>query len=177
MTRPALLVIDLQNDFTRAEGKLPACAAEVDDALPLVNIAIARWHVRGDPVLVLSTQWKSWWMRLLAKQSVVPGTRGAALDARLSTAGATQLVKPGKSVFSCAQLQGWLDAHDVSQLVLCGLAAEHCISASAQDAVKRGYEVALLTDAIASHKPGGRARAFRTLSAKGVELRTASGLR
>lgn len=55
MKQQALLVIDLQNDFTRAEGKLPACTAEVDDILPLVNAAVAHWHAHGRPVLVLTT--------------------------------------------------------------------------------------------------------------------------
>jgi nicotinamidase-related amidase len=176
MKQQALLVIDLQNDFTRAEGKLPACTAEVDEILPIVNAAVAHWHAHGRPVLVLTTQWGSWLMRLLTKQSVAPGTRGAALDTRLSAGGAAHLVKPAKSIFTCPELATWLEAHDVTQLVLCGLAAEHCITASTLQALKQGYEVSLLTDAIASYKTGARAEVFRSLSAQGAQLHTQASL-
>jgi nicotinamidase-related amidase len=61
-------------------------------------------------------------------------------------------------------------------LVLCGLAAEHCIMASKLQALKQGYDVLLLTDAIASYKPGARAEVFRSLSAQGAQLHTQSTL-
>jgi nicotinamidase-related amidase len=115
-------------------------------------------------------------MRLLTKQSVAPGTRGAALDTRLSVGAAAQLVKPVKSIFTCPELAAWLEAHDVTQLVLCGLAAEHCIMGSTLQALKQGYDVSLLTDAIASYKPGARTEVFRSLSAQGAQLHTQSSL-
>ncbi len=170
MKNSILVVVDLQNDFTLADGKVPACTPEVDAIFKPINALVEHWHANGLPVVALSTQWGSWLMRVLTSNSVAAGSEGAKLDARLVLGSAKRLVKPAKSAFSTPQFAEHLAATGKKDLVLCGLAAEHCITATAQEALKRDLQVSLIKDAIASYKCGGKGAAFAKLQTHGAFL-------
>lgn len=50
-------------------------------------------------------------------------------------------------------LGAWLDAHDVDHVVVCGLATDYCVRATAADAAKRGYRTEMLLDLSAAVSP------------------------
>jgi nicotinamidase-related amidase len=168
MKNSILVIIDLQNDFTLPNGKMPACIAEVDAIFEPINALIEHWHANALPVAVLSTQWGSWLMRLLTRNSVAAGSEGAKLDARLVLGAAKCLVKPGKSAFTSPQFTELLVATGKKDLVLCGLAAEHCITATAQEALERDLQVSIIKDAIASYKCGGKEATLSKLQTQGA---------
>jgi nicotinamidase-related amidase len=168
MKNSILVVVDLQNDFTLPNGKVTACIAEVDAIFKPINALIEHWHANALPVAVLSTQWSSWLMRLLTRNSVAAGSEGAKLDARLVLGAAKRLVKPAKSAFSSPQFTQLLAATGKRDLVLCGLAAEHCIAATAQEALKRDLQVSIIKDATASYKCGGKDAALSKLQTQGA---------
>lgn len=165
-----LVVLDLQNDFTQAQGKVPACVAEVDRIFAPINALIATWQVADQAVLVLSTRWGSRPMRWLTRGSVAPDSWGAELDGRLVPGSAKRLLKSGKSAFSSAEFVSYLDRTHTTELVLCGLAAEHCIAATAKDALRRGLRVVLVGDAIAAYRCQGAQKAFASLQSRGAQL-------
>jgi nicotinamidase-related amidase len=169
MNNTLIVIVDLQNDFTLPGGKVPACTAEVDQIFAPLNTALAHGRSAGVHAVVLSTRWGNWLMRLLTRNSVAPESHGAKLDPRLQADDATHLIKPGKSAFSSAQFAQHLQEQEVQHLVLCGLAAEHCIAATAKAALQRGLQVTLITDAIASYECGARDKVFKTLVSQGAK--------
>ena len=50
-------------------------------------------------------------------------------------------------------LGAWLDAHDVDHVVVCGLATDYCVRATAADAAKHGYRTEMLLDLSAAVSP------------------------
>lgn len=172
-----LVVLDLQNDFTQAQGKVPACVAEVDRVFAPINALIAAWQAAGQPVLVVRPLWGSRLMRWLTRGSVALGSWGADLDDRLLPGSATQLLKPGKSAFSSAEWVAYLDRTQATELVLCGLAAEHCVAATTKDALRRGLRVVLVGDAIAAYRSQGAQRALAALRSRGARLASAEQAR
>ena len=73
------------------------------------------------------------------------------------------------------ELEGALRRAGVTDVVVCGLATDYCVSATAQDAVRLGFATSLLIDAIAAVglEPGDGARAIDAMRDAGIELRRA----
>lgn len=60
-------------------------------------------------------------------------------------------VKSVNSAFIGTDLETWCRAQSISELVMVGLTAEHCVSTSVRMAANLGFDVTLVADATASH--------------------------
>ncbi|WP_026532809.1 isochorismatase family protein [Arthrobacter sp. H41] len=67
-------------------------------------------------------------------------------------------------------LDDWLREHEVEEVVLAGLATDHCVRATALDALQAGYSVSLLTTLTRGVDPERTADTLDELEAAGVEL-------
>ncbi len=65
-----------------------------------------------------------------------------------------------------------LEALDITEVDVAGIATDYCVRASALDARASGYSVRVLTDLVAGVAPESSAAALAELSAAGVELGT-----
>jgi nicotinamidase/pyrazinamidase len=70
------------------------------------------------------------------------------------------------------ELDGLLRDKGIDQVVVVGLATDYCVSATALDAARLGYEASLLTDAIAAVdlQPGDGDRALEAMRDAGVAV-------
>ena len=70
------------------------------------------------------------------------------------------------------ELEALLRAREVERVVVCGLATDYCVKATAIDAARLGFETSLVTDAIAAVdlQPGDGERAIAEMQAAGVAL-------
>ena len=70
------------------------------------------------------------------------------------------------------ELEGILRAADVEHVVVVGLATDYCVKATALDAVRLGFDTALLTDAVAAVdlEPGDGDRALDEMREAGVTM-------
>jgi nicotinamidase/pyrazinamidase len=70
------------------------------------------------------------------------------------------------------ELEGLLRSRGITRVVVCGLATDYCVSATALDAVRLGFATTVLTDAIAAVdlQPGDGERALRGVAEAGAEL-------
>jgi len=78
-----------------------------------------------------------------------------------------------KNSFSCCNEEKFLtELHRLSrqQIVVCGIEAHICVYQTCLDLKNRGYEVFLLTDAIASRKRSDRELTLRILEKEGINL-------
>ena len=67
-------------------------------------------------------------------------------------------------------LADWLREHEVEEVDICGLATDHCVRATALDAVAEGFETSVLsTSAPASHPTRPRPR-WTAMRAAGVTV-------
>jgi len=190
----ALVVVDVQNDFTDPAGGLA-----VDDApaiLPEVNARVAAcrragglvvytqdWHPERTPHF--QTDGGPWPVHC------VGGTWGAALHPDLVVDG--PIVRKGVdggdgySGFSVrdpvsgditrTELGSLLDRHGVTHLVIVGLAGDVCVAATAIDGTALGYtvEVPLAATRMVELSPGDAARAIERMRDAGVTVNPTSG--
>lgn len=153
----ALLLVDVQNDF------LPGGALAVPDGdavIPVLNryVAVARearvpiyasrdWHPPDH--CSFKAQGGPWPPHCMA------GTPGAEFSAALDLPAKTEVVSKAAakdqdaySAFEGTELAPRLRKTGVTRLLVGGLATDYCVLNTVRDALKNGFEVLLLTDAI-----------------------------
>ena len=190
----ALVVVDVQNDFADPRGSLAVGRGSA--ILPIVNSNVLAANVAG--ALVVYTQdWHPESTPHFAKDGgiwpvhCVAGTWGAELHPDLDVTGPVVRKgtngEDGYSGFSMrhpvsgetmsTDLEGLLRERDIKRVVVCGLATDWCVNATALDAIELGFETIVLGDAVAAVnlKPGDGARAIGELSAAGAIVVGAHG--
>jgi nicotinamidase/pyrazinamidase len=190
----ALVVVDLQNDFADPAGSLSVAGG--DTIVPRVNQAVADAVERGG--FVVATQdWHPESTPHFAKDGgiwpvhCVGGTWGAELAPSFALPLDAPRVRKGMhgedgySGFTMrdaltgeetpTELEGLLRARAIERVVVCGLATDYCVKATALDAVRLGFEVELLGDAVAAVnlEADDGARALTEIEDAGVRIRQA----
>ena len=183
----ALVVVDVQNDFADPRGSLAVGRGSA--IIPIVNSNVLAANVAG-AFVVYTQDWHPESTPHFAKDGgiwpvhCVAGTWGAELHPDLDVTGPVVRKgtggEDGYSGFSMrhpvsgetmpTNLEGLLRERSIKRVVVCGLATDWCINATALDAIELGFETIVLGDAIAAVdlKPGDGARAIGELSAAGA---------
>ena len=153
----ALLIIDLQNDFLQggalavagAEAIIPVLNRYIDffTSLSLPVFASRDWH----PVhhCSFSDRGGQWPVHCVA------GTPGAEFSSLLNlpqqlfvVSKATDESKDTYSAFEDTNLANLLMQHGIKRLFIGGLATDYCVLHTVQNALKHGFAVILLVDAV-----------------------------
>ena len=187
MTR-ALLIVDVQNDFT--EGG--ALAVTGGDAVASAVSAYLAAHASDYDVIIASRDWHdadgdngghfatepdftdTW------PAHCVAGTDGAEYDPLLVTAEVTHHVRKGQGKPAYSMFEGVTDEGETAAEILsargvltadvAGIATDHCVRASARDAIDHGIRVRILTDLIAGVSADASERALAELAHAGAEI-------
>jgi len=185
----ALIVVDVQNDFADPAGSLyvrggyqiiPAINAEIRAAVAAGAFVVytADWHPPLTPHFVSGGGiWPAHCVR---------DTPGAAFHPALSILGPVvrkgvhgedgysgfTLVDPKSGRKSSTELDGLLRKHGIKKLVVCGLATDYCVGATALDGARLGYATRVPRRAIraVNLKPGDGATTLAELRAAGVKV-------
>ncbi len=190
MTR-ALLIVDVQNDFTEG-GALgvdggDAVAAALTGYLARsaadygLIIASRDWHdAEGDngghfAVAPDEPDYVDTW-----PVHCVAGSEGAGYDPLFDTSAVTHHLYKGRGRPDYSMFQGETEAgetaaqlivaHGVDTVDIAGIATDHCVRASAFDALALGIRVRVLTDLVAGVAPESSRRSLAELEAAGAEL-------
>ena len=189
--RTALVVVDLQNDFAEPAGSLAVDGGEA--VIAIVNAAIR--EARESGALVVATQdWHPESTPHFARDGgvwpihCVGGTWGAELHPSLELPLDTPRVRKGVngedgySGFTMrdplsgeeipTELEELLRHGQIQGVVVCGLATDYCVKATALDAVRLGFAVELLPGAVAAVdlEPGDGERAMTEMADAGVRI-------
>jgi nicotinamidase/pyrazinamidase len=183
----ALIVVDLQNDFADPAGGLTVAGGA--DIVPAVNLEVASATAAG--ALVAYTQdWHPPSTPHFAKDGgiwpvhCVADTWGAEFHPALVVVGARvrkgvngedgysgfMTRDPTTGATVATELEGLLRDRGVERVVVCGLATDYCVKATAIDAANLGFETRVLTDAVRAVdlSPGDGDRAIDEMRAAGV---------
>lgn len=153
----ALVLVDVQFDFL-AGGSLPVPSS--DEVIPALNRCVAAFHRAGLPV-VATRDWHPRDPSSFQHQGgpwpphCVAGSHGAELSTRLILPPQATLVSKvtapqtgAYSAFEGTDLDDLLRKSGVTRLFVGGLATDYCVLHTVCDALKRGYQVVVLLDAI-----------------------------
>jgi nicotinamidase-related amidase len=168
----ALMLIDFQSDFLDDAGRMPVARNHVEPALSAAASAARLYKQHGQPVVAIGNQFRrrDYVMNLLRGYAALEGSPGARWDPRLPLDDIAFFAKWETSAFCNPDLATWLTSRRIGTLVMCGLMARACVSATATEAMKRGFTVILFEPAIACASDRSRARALKQLERKGARL-------
>lgn len=179
----ALVLTDIQNDF------LPGGALEIlnaDQVIPPLNQLIGAFEKSRLPIIAtrdwhpenhcsFKEQGGPW------KKHCVQDTPGALFSEKLRfpsravvISKATQANKEAYSAFSDTSLHETLLAKGVKRIFIGGLATDFCVYFTTKDALKLGYQVVILKDAVRGIDlhPGDSEKALNELQTLGATLST-----
>ncbi|GCD45514.1 isochorismatase family protein [Streptomyces paromomycinus] len=186
----ALIVVDVQNDF--CEGGSLAVAGGADVAAAITDlvgeaagsgyrhiVATRDHHIDPGEHFSVRPNYETTW-----PPHCVAGTEGSGFHPNFAPTLASGAVDAvfSKGAHSAAYsgfegvdenghpLADWLRAHEVSEVDVVGLATDHCVRATAVDAVGEGFRVRVLLDLTAGVAVGTTERALEQMRAAGVEL-------
>ncbi|MGD1919676.1 MAG: isochorismatase family cysteine hydrolase [Pleurocapsa sp.] len=168
--KSALVVIDLQNDFTLETGKAHACVSQVDKLFPVVNQLSKKFIETEQEVIYLKTEWSNPLVKLLTGNSVKKGTKGTDFDSRLEIIGNNIFVKGNKNAFSSNDFKQFLQDKSIEHLYLVGLATDYCIKVSAIKAIASSYQVTVVRDGVAAYRCEDFLKSLDTLASKDVAV-------
>lgn len=190
MTR-ALLIVDVQNDFT--EGG--ALGVEGGDAVAAALTDYLESHAADYGLLIASRDWHdaegdngghfavapdepdyvyTWPVHCVA------GSEGAGYDPLFNTSAVTHHLYKGQGRPDYSMFQGETEAgetaaqliaaYDVNTVDIVGIATDYCVRASAVDALALGVGVRVLTYLVAGVAPESSRRSLAELEAAGVKM-------
>lgn len=183
-SRDALVIVDVQNDFCPG-GSL--AVADGDQVVPVLNQYIERFSALEAPVFA-SRDWHPRVTKHFKEHGgmwpphCVQGTQGADFHPDLRLSPEVTIVSkgtdPNEDAYSCFQAQDAegmdfavaLGSQGVQRLFVGGLATDYCVMATTLDALREGFEVVLLEDAIRAVdvNPGDGAKALEEMKAGGA---------
>lgn len=143
MTRTALLIVDIQNDYFPGGRKpLPGMEAAAENATRLLK----RARDLAEPVFHI---------RHIANGADAPffrpGTEGSRIHAAVQPeAGEPVLRKARPNSFVGTNLETMLREAGITHLTICGAMSQMCIDATARAAVDSGFQVTVVSDACAA---------------------------
>ncbi|HEY8498535.1 MAG TPA: isochorismatase family cysteine hydrolase [Limnochordales bacterium] len=162
--RTALIVVDMQNDFCRPEGRLFVPGAP--DTIPAIQrlLATARqhhmpvfftqdWHGPGDPEFAI------WGEHALA------GSWGAQIVDELAPLPTERIIQKVRyDAFYGTSLDHELRLAGADTLIICGTVANICVHYTAASAALRWYKVVMPVDAISALTPFDMEAALRQVA-------------
>ena len=138
----ALLVIDLQNDYF-SEGKFPLWNAEI--TLERIEQAISRANALKIPVIIIQHIANS---ELGVSPFFNKDTTGAEVHQRIlaATPGAPVIIKEFADSFVDTTLEEVLGKLSVTELLVCGMMTQNCVTHTAISKSAEKYKVSILAD-------------------------------
>jgi nicotinamidase/pyrazinamidase len=174
----ALIIVDVQNDFTPPDGALAVPRGE--EVIAPINelaasgaydfvVATRDWHPPDHASF--RSQGGIW------PEHCVRGTPGAELDARLDRSPidavidkGTQREAPGYSAFESTPLRSLLEKQGVDSVTITGLATEYCVKHTALDALRAGLAVTIPIAALRGIDDRDANSALEELAAAGAQV-------
>lgn len=185
----ALVVVDVQNDFSEG-GSMgvkggAAVAAAITEHLRTnadqysAVVTTQDWHIDPGDHFSDSPDFVGTW-----PAHCVADTDGAAFHPALDTSSVTAMFRKGAHSAAYSGFEGftdgpdgeqvdlatWLRQRDVDRIEVVGIATDHCVRATALDAVSAGFAAKVLLDLTAGVAPDTTKKTLAELADAGVEL-------
>ncbi len=148
----ALLVIDVQEDYTGLKGKQPVLFKNVGEQIAAINKLIDYASDSGMKVAYIRQIFDDNFIFRLLIGRTIEGQQGAEIDARIKVINQNDFTKKISDAFSNPRLDEFLIKNQVDEIYLVGLDAAYCVYYTALGAINRGYKVTVVKDAVMTRK-------------------------
>ena len=184
--KKSLLVVDIQNDFCPG-GALGV--SEGDQIIPLVNNYVQLFLDKQLPVFI-SRDWHPKETKHFKESGgpwpihCVQNTKGGEFhpdfrvpEKAIILSKGTDPQSDGYSVFDAFDSNNTsflevLEQLDIDELYICGIATDYCVKFTVLDALKKGFKINVLVDAIKGVDKEDSKRTIAEITAKNAKMKT-----
>jgi nicotinamidase-related amidase len=172
LNRRALLLIDFQEDFLAASGRMPVDQGHVQPMIDAAQKAVHEAQRDGDLIVKVGNEFRPGDVvgNVFRHRAAIKGSPGATWDGRIDPPGAAYVPKWKSDAFCNPDLATLLEEAHVGRIRLAGLYAKACVSATARGAYERGFSVQVIGHATACSSDKSRQDALDKLSHIGIEV-------
>jgi nicotinamidase-related amidase len=172
----ALMVIDCQRDYLEANGRMPVAQSQVEPMIKAVNSMIAAARKQAIPVIYTMNVFEPWNFIANAERNHAAArySAGQTFDPRIDSAAGVYFSKKRHDAFSNPYLDSHLAVIETGQLVFAGVYAESAVLDTAKEALRMGYKVTVISDAVAGASDAARDSALNELKRAGAEIKSSS---
>jgi nicotinamidase-related amidase len=171
MKKSALLVIDVQKDFTQSSGRLPVDLNHAERMIANINAIVASTDTATLLPIYIGNEFRKFDpLNIFRNFSAIRGTAGCGLDPRLKIVGDIYFSKEEGDALSNPALVSFLRESTIEHLCLTGLQAEACVYRTFRGALKHGFSCSVIQDAIASKTEAKRQSMLRKFASQGANI-------
>lgn len=177
MSRPALLIIDMQNDFV-SEGS-PMRVADAPRVIPNIKAVLEIFRKKRYPVfhIVRVHRKDGCDVEIFRKEKfrqfpfAVEGTRGARIIDELAPGEGEHIIRKIRmSAFLNTDLDLILRSLGISTVIIVGIQTPNCIRTTAFDAFALNYRTVLVEDAVAAQNNEIHRSNLRDMANIGIQM-------
>jgi maleamate amidohydrolase len=160
--RPALVVIDLANAWTRPGN--PFTCDGMDVIIPGVQRLLAAARAKTVPIVYTTTAYAvtegpntdmGLWHKKIPVEVLRLGTDAVAIDERIAPdAGEQVMVKKRASAFHGTYLAGFLKSAGVDTVVVTGVTMAGCVRHTVEDAIAEGFRPIVVRECVGDRVAG-----------------------
>lgn len=162
--RPALLIIDLANAWTRP-GHNFSCDG-VDEIISANQKLLAAARKKNIPIIYTSTAFQDptgprsdagLWGYKIPAETLQEGTEATQIDDRIAPVperGEQVIIKKRASAFHGTYLAGYLRAQGVDTVIMTGVTMAGCVRHSAEDTIAEGFRPIIVREGVGDRVPG-----------------------
>ncbi len=162
--RPALLIIDLANAWTRPGHKFSCDGMDV--IIPTNQKLLEAARKKNIPIIYTTTAYQDpdgprsdtgLWALKIPVESLEEGSEAAQIDDRIAPIperGEQVIVKKRASAFHGTYLAGYLRAQGVDTVITTGVTMAGCVRHTAEDTIAEGFRPILVREGCGDRVPG-----------------------
>jgi len=171
----ALVVIDIQEDYTGKTAKTPFPYKNSKALIQSVNTLIQKAMENNIHIVYIRQEFDGimgrWFSDKFANGTAKKGNPGTEIDSRVTIVSTNIFGKPKGDSFSNPLFEKFLIENRINELFLSGLDAEFCVYHTALGALNRNYTVTVVQDAIAIRNEDKLEKMLNTYRSKDIKLK------
>ncbi|MBU0485352.1 MAG: cysteine hydrolase [Proteobacteria bacterium] len=143
----AYLVIDIQEDFMNANGKLPIDQGQSPKIIKNINELLPIFEQQKIEIIYIGNEFNKSetianWFR---NNAAIAGSKGTQLAAGLKVLNHHYFPKNHPDAFSNQEFDQYLRKQNITGIIISGVFADQCVLSTVKGALNREYEVFLIS--------------------------------
>jgi nicotinamidase-related amidase len=173
---PAVVLIDLQQSFLSSGGSSTIAEDQVEPLIKAVNSMVETARQQAVPVIYIKDEYSRFRFlgNMARNDAALRFEPGSAFDPRVDDVGGVYFTKQCEDGFSNDYFGSHLETISAGQLIIAGVHADRSVLATAKTAIKRGYTVTVISDAIGADTDTDRDAAVKQLKDAGAQVQTSA---
>ena len=169
--KKALLILDIQNDFTGENARLPVEKNQAVEMIKNVNFLIENSENLGLEIVYVGNEYSVFNpLNIFRNFAAIKNSEGAKLDEKLKIVGKNYFSKTQGNAFSNSSLTEFLRKENIEDVYISGLYAEACVLSSVKGAMKNGFKTSVISDAIATKSESKRKKCLQKYENIGAKV-------